>query len=58
MLTGVGYRTNPDGSVDFLILNSWGTGWGNGGLCWMSSNFIASTHVFDRYVVTAAPSSR
>lgn len=58
MLTLVGYRTEADDVADFLVLNSWGLGWGNGGLCWMSSAFIESVNVFDRYIVTAAPSSR
>lgn len=53
MLTLVGYRPGA-----FLVLNSWGEGWGEDGFCWMSERFVESRHAFDRYVVTAAPISR
>ncbi len=53
MVTLAGYRPGA-----FLVLNSWGAGWGEGGLCWMSDRFIRSQYTFDRYVVTAAPASR
>lgn len=53
MLTLCGYRPGA-----FLVLNSWGSGWGAGGLCWMSDRFIRSRYTFDRYIVTAAPPSR
>lgn len=34
MVTLVGYRPAPDGGYEFLIKNSWGTGWGIGGYAW------------------------
>lgn len=52
MVTLVGYRPGA-----FLLLNSWGTGWGDSGFCWVSDRFVASHFVSDRYVVTAAPRS-
>ena len=32
----VGYRTNADASVDFLVENTWGLGWSGNGECWAS----------------------
>lgn len=53
MVTLVGYRPGA-----FRLLNSWGTGWGEGGLCWVSDAFVASSFVADRYVITSAPVTR
>ncbi len=38
----VGYRTNADGSVSFLVLNSWGSGWGWNGCAWVHQDVIMS----------------
>lgn len=53
MVTIVGYAPGA-----FRLLNSWGTGWGDRGFCWVTDRFVASHYVSDRYVVTAAPSLR
>jgi hypothetical protein len=53
MVTLVGYRPGA-----FLLLNSWGRGWGDDGSCWVSDRFIASHYCKQRMVVTAAPASR
>ena len=50
MVSLVGYRP---GSI--LLLNSWGTGWGQNGLCWVGDRFVNSHWCSDVYVVTAAP---
>lgn len=42
----VGY--NDDLSA-FRVLNSWGTGWGDGGYCWMSQSLIEGPEVFEAY---------
>ena len=36
----VGWRYAPDGSYEFLIRNSWGTGWGNEGHCWFTEKLV------------------
>lgn len=45
MVTLVGYRPAPGGGYEFLIGNSWGEGWGDGGLAWSKQgcNQLAST---------------
>lgn len=53
MVCVAGYRPGA-----FLVVNSWGTGWANGGCGWIADRFIASSYVQDVYVVTAAPLSR
>ena len=34
------YRTNTDGDREYGFLNSWGPGWGDGGVCWMSEGYV------------------
>lgn len=53
MVAIAGYRPGS-----FCLVNSWGTGWADGGTCWIADRFIASSYVQDVYVVTAAPASR
>ncbi len=36
MMCIVAYRTNKDGQIEFLVLNSWGLGWCYRGLGWIS----------------------
>jgi C1A family cysteine protease len=45
MVNLVGYRPAPSGGYEFLIANSWGTGWGDGGFAWSKQgcNRLAST---------------
>jgi hypothetical protein len=45
----VGYRPGA-----FLVLNSWGLGWGNGGLVWIDERVIME-RAFDVTVITHAP---
>lgn len=42
MVMIAGYRTRPDGVREFLVANSWGDGWGDGGCCWMHEAVLAS----------------
>lgn len=50
MVTAVGFR---EGAI--RVLNSWGEGWGDKGLCWMADEWVNSSHVSDVLVITAAP---
>jgi hypothetical protein len=34
------YRTNASGKKEFLLINSWGTGWGKLGMIWVSEEFV------------------
>ena len=34
------YRTAADGSYEFRVENSWGTGWCDGGACWVSTAWL------------------
>lgn len=45
MVTLVAYRPAPSGGYEFLIGNSWGTDWGDGGFAWSKQgcNQLAST---------------
>jgi cathepsin L len=45
MVTLAGYRPAPNGGYEFLIGNSWGTNWGDGGFAWSKQgcNRLAST---------------
>lgn len=37
----------------FLVLNSWSTGWGDGGYCWFSPEYVMQTR--DLWIVERAP---
>lgn len=54
MLCVLGYRTRADGSREFLILNSWGTGWGARGFVWLHEDALASERVSDIYALVVA----
>jgi C1A family cysteine protease len=45
MVTLAGYRPAPNGGYEFLIGNSWGSDWGDGGFAWSKQgcNQLAST---------------
>ena len=47
MVTLAGYRPAPNGGVEFLIGNSWGSDWGDGGFAWSKQgcNQLASDPV-------------
>jgi len=49
-VTLVGYRTTAGGR-QFLIHNSWGTGWGDGGYAWTSERMVHD-RLTDAFVVT------
>lgn len=36
----VGYRTRADGSIEFLMQNSWGPKWADAGFVWISESFM------------------
>lgn len=53
----VGYRTEPDLSISFLVANSWGGDWGEGGCSWVSANWIESDNCYDFQIALALPLS-
>lgn len=50
MMCIVGYTTTKGERV-FRVLNSWGTGWGDAGLCWMTEAAILDASAGDFYAV-------
>lgn len=48
IVTGV----KRDPGLQFYIRNSWGTGWGDNGHCWMSADYLMSSKTFDIWVPT------
>ena len=46
----IGWQTFG-GKLYFRILNSWGDQWRDGGLCWMSADYIEWTHTQDLHVI-------
>lgn len=55
MLCIIGYRTRADGNREFLIVNSWGEGWGENGMCWMHEDVLESSRASDFYVIEVSP---
>jgi hypothetical protein len=47
--------TNPDGSFDFSIANSWSADWGDGGYFRMSADYIKWSETDDLWIVEAPP---
>lgn len=54
MMCILGYRPAADGKREFLVINSWGTGWGEGGYCWMHENVLADPRSGEFYMVEVA----
>jgi len=50
-----GVRRKADGKRDFLIRNSWGTGWGVHGDVWFSEEYMMWSDTQDLWVVTTVP---
>ena len=46
----IGWQTFS-GRLYFRVLNSWGPGWRDGGLCWMSAGYIGWSQTRDLHVV-------
>lgn len=51
MLCILGYRRRADGSREFQVLNSWGSGWGESGYVWLHEDVICSDRADDFYVI-------
>jgi hypothetical protein len=51
----VGYRASPTGR-QFLVHNSWGKGWGDGGYAWVSEAMVRE-RIHEAFVVTVGDSS-
>lgn len=54
-MTVVGYRPGADGTVDFDIVNSWGSDWGDGGFFTMASAYLAWDETSDLWIYENAP---
>jgi hypothetical protein len=52
-VTLIGYRTSVTGR-QFLIQNSWGKGWGEGGYVWMTEPELRR-HMHDAFIIDATP---
>jgi hypothetical protein len=50
-----GYKMTPDGLL-FLVHNSWGTGWGDGGYAWIHEKTLQE-NIYSAYLVEARPLS-
>ena len=55
MLFIVGYRTGTDWKREFLVANSWSTGWGENGMCWIHEDVLESSRCSDFYVIEVSP---
>ncbi len=51
--TLAGYRTNPDLTISFRLINSWGASWGDNGCTWVHESWIADAPGL--VAVTGAP---
>ncbi len=54
-LTVVGREPDPVHRVRYKIANSWGTGWGESGFCWMSAAYLTWAMTADLWIVPRAP---
>ncbi|MBX3184631.1 MAG: hypothetical protein KF915_18525 [Polyangiaceae bacterium] len=54
VVTLTGYRTIAGGAREFLVHNSWGSSWGDGGYGWVSERMVRE-RLRDAFVVTLAP---
>lgn len=54
MMCILGYRPSATGGREFLIINSWGTGWGEAGYCWMHERMLADPRSSEFYMVEVA----
>lgn len=50
MMTIVAFKTDANGRRLFLVLNSWGTDWGDGGFTWVDEAWLGANTVSDVYV--------
>jgi len=51
-----GYRTNAAGAREWLLVNSWGTGWANDGTVWCSTAWLAAA--WETWILDVAVSTR
>jgi len=50
-MLAVGYQKHSDGSEYIIALNSWGTGWGDMGYCYIPMNYFLSNDSYDFWTV-------
>jgi hypothetical protein len=50
----IGYSTNADGSITFVMRNSWGSGWGRGGDILVAESFVQQADCYAWAVKRAA----
>lgn len=54
MMCIVGYRTNSDGQIEFLVLNSWGLTFGYRGLVWIHQDVMLDPESGDFHMMQVA----
>lgn len=50
-MLAIGWQTDSRGEVWFRVLNSWGSRWRDGGMCWMSADYMRWHKTTDLHII-------